>query len=122
TLTIERRWIVDGEEHVEQVPVRHDAGIVLDPNDLGMSRGAGTDLFVRRVRARASRIPALDAVHALELEEHRLETPEAAAGERRAFGLRGHFAAPPNSWRKSPYPSATSFAFGTKRSDAELMQ
>src|ERR1035437_1066528 len=121
-LPIERGGIVDREEHVEQVSVAHDLGVERDADNLGVSRRAAADLLVRGARAGSAGVPALHGPNTLELEVHGFETPEAPAGERGLFARGTHVAAPPNSWRNSPYPSLASLAFGMNRSDAELMQ
>ena len=89
-LAVELRGIVrDGEEHGEQLLVRHLRRIVHDAHGLRVARAARAHLLVvgaRHGAARVARRGAHDAVHVL---EDRLHSPEASAGEHGGVGGRG---------------------------------
>jgi hypothetical protein len=55
-LAVERRGIMNVEEKVEQLRVRHLGRVELDLHDLGMTRGVRADLFVSRIRRNSARI------------------------------------------------------------------
>src|SRR5437867_4001617 len=47
-LPVQRRWIDEGEEHVEQVAVRDHRGVEGDLHGLGMTRRSGADALIAR--------------------------------------------------------------------------
>src|SRR2546421_1706134 len=103
-LTVQRRRVVNREEHVQQLVERHDGGIEADLHDLGVTGGAGAHVLVRRVGHTTPRIAGLDLLHALQLLERGFEAPEAPAGEGRDFAL-WHRLFPGGVIRKLAHPA-----------------
>lgn len=56
-------------------------GIVLNPNDLGVSRGFGTDVLVRRIVGDPLCVSNLCLSHPREPLKRKLHAPEASGGE-----------------------------------------
>ena len=83
---------------------RDDRRVKHELHDLGVTGGAGAYLLVRRVGALAASVAAHGLLHAAQLPERGIETPETAAAERREFR---RFGSPP---------------FSLKLSEQELMQ
>src|SRR5829696_3134690 len=82
-LSIQSRRVVDGEVNLQDVPVGDLVGGERSLHDLAVPRRLRTNLPVGRVGNVAPRVPGLDLLHAPQLLVDRLQTPEAAAAERR---------------------------------------
>jgi hypothetical protein len=73
--------IVDAPEHLEEMRVADDLGIVEEVHDLGVTRGMGADLLVAGVRGLPAHEPHLGNDHALDVQERVLDMPEASSRE-----------------------------------------
>ena len=89
-LPVERRRIVQGEKHVEQIAEGNHRGIEGDLHHLGVTGRAGADLFVVGIGRGAAGVARFDFGHTLEKFESGFEAPEAAAGEGGQFGRTIH--------------------------------
>src|SRR5213594_1957850 len=90
TLPVQRGRIVNREEDVQQIPEPYLLGIERDLDNLDVTRGTRADGFVAWVLHVPAGVPGLGLIHAAELLEDRLETPEAAAREGGDFALICH--------------------------------
>src|SRR3989304_5510110 len=82
-LAVERRWVVDGEEDLQEFLERDDVRVERDLESFRMVRGARADLFIRwvlHVPARGTDAALLDTAQLL---EDWLVAPEATAAEGR---------------------------------------
>src|SRR5438067_860430 len=101
-LAVERGRIVNREKDVEQVVERHDGGVEGDLHDLGVARGAGADVLVRRVRHAPPGVARLNLLDTLQVLEGGFQTPEAPAGEGCHFALRHPHIPFPRSYESYP--------------------
>src|SRR5689334_9959853 len=81
-LTIERRRVVEREEHLQNIVEGDLRRVECDLNNFGMAGVAVADLAVGRVTNRAARVARHDILDTLQIVEDRLEAPEAATTQR----------------------------------------
>jgi hypothetical protein len=86
-LAIPGRWIVDGEEDLEDFAKVGDCGIESDLDDFDMARSSAADFFVRRIRILSSHVARFNGLHAFHLVIDRFEAPEASTAECRGFHI-----------------------------------
>ena len=84
-LSVEGCWVMDQEEHQQQVVVAHDLGIEGQLDRLGVSRLSGADLLVAWVRHGPAGEPGLDLANTTNLQVGGLQTPETSSRQRRFF-------------------------------------
>src|SRR5690606_16075722 len=84
-LTVQRRRVVDGEEHIQQVAVADHARIERYLHRLGMSGITGAYRPVSRIGDVTARIAGNHVLDALQLVVDRFQTPETTARQRRYF-------------------------------------
>src|SRR6185312_9353487 len=80
-LSILRRWIVNREEHVEQIAIRDLRRIVRDLYDFGVASIAAAHFAIRGIRLGSTSVARHDALDALQLAIDAVEAPEAAAAK-----------------------------------------
>src|SRR5690606_27711128 len=80
-LAVERRRVVNAEEHREQLAIADLLRVELDAHRLRMAGVATAHRFVARIAHGAAGVARLDRQNAAHLEECGLQTPEAAAGK-----------------------------------------
>src|SRR5205807_2203635 len=80
-LPVRRRRVVRPPEHLQQLRVGDDPGVIGQLRDLGVPGRAGAYLVVAGVLDAAAAVAGDDRLHAVELLEDRLGTPEAAGAE-----------------------------------------
>jgi hypothetical protein len=90
TLPVERSWIVDGEEDLQEFSKGGYLGVERDLDYLGMPRRLRADLAVGRVHYRATGVARLDMLDPAQLVEDRFQAPEAAARQGRHLGFSTH--------------------------------
>src|SRR5690606_19896050 len=88
SLPVERRWIVDRKENLQQLLVGNHLRVEGDLDRLRVTGCTGADLLVGRVFYVAARVPRNDFRHPAQLVEDRLQTPETAARQRRQLSSR----------------------------------
>src|SRR5581483_5205403 len=92
-LAVQRRWIVNGEEDLEDLSIGDELRVKRNLHYFSMPGIAGADLMIRRPIDAAAGIAGCDFIHAAQLFESRLEAPETAAAQRgnlaaaRLYGL-----------------------------------
>src|SRR5262245_43380105 len=72
---------MDGEEHVQQVPVGNDVWVEVNLDNFGMPRIAIADITVGGVDCVAACITRLNAVDTLDLIINSFQTPEASPSQ-----------------------------------------
>src|SRR3972149_1502828 len=82
-LAVERRWVVDGEEDLQEVLGRDYGPGDRDLESFRMVRGARADLFIRWVLHVPARVTDDDLLDTAQLLEDWLVAPEATAAEGR---------------------------------------
>src|SRR6185436_8721894 len=80
-LTVERRRIVEREEHPEQVAVREDIRVEGELNDLSVTGRAAADLLIAGIRPFPAGISGHGLLDSPQLAKRRVEAPEASAAE-----------------------------------------
>jgi len=80
-LAIERSWVVNGEEHVQDDFSGHDLWIKDDGNALGVAGGAGADLSIVRIAGVPADVSGDDSMNAARALVNRIQAPEATAGQ-----------------------------------------
>jgi len=88
-LAVQRGWIVQGEENVQQIAEADDCGIEGDLGDFDVAALAGADLLIGRVSSAPAHVSGADGFDALKLFDGGLDAPEASAAEDCGFGWHG---------------------------------
>src|SRR5579884_616605 len=84
-LAVERGRIMNGEEDLEQVAIRHDLWVKRDLYRLGMAGAARAYRLVGGIRHTSPDVAGLDRRDAFQLVVHRFQTPKTSAGQRGDF-------------------------------------
>jgi hypothetical protein len=104
-LTVDRRRVVKDEEDLEKLAIGDRLRIEANLHRLGVAGPAGADVAVTRILHVAAGIARADVLHSSYLLKGGLQTPEAAARQRRRLALR-HLV-PPLRPETAPEPAAS---------------
>src|SRR4051794_311468 len=79
TLPIQRCWVMDGEENLQNFAKRQYLRVKRDLHNFRVPGITITHILISRLRRMSAHVAGFDAFDALESVVHRLQTPEAAA-------------------------------------------